>query len=454
MNNLIKRTVPVILVVCCIFLGLSVPFVSAESVGSLNNNSSPYLDLLPYLSVENPITFNGSTERYIGFSSAPVADYSYIDILFYTDSTDFSIPMYAGGATVYHIDGDLYRAFGQMYYDSHNNMSPYFYIDCNNGSYFTFVSCKVTLQDFSPVAIPYSYKLATPYNSVSGTFSVGSANVSAPFDTNIPDISDGSLLSYFISLTLETSIQKKFDYVSIPLSISCNDISSIRVNQGDLPVEFTYNFFNPTINESTSNRTRYIYLLIDLTSLDRSSNVPISVYIDGSFASGNGSLTYFHDAYGYISIESNPIQYWIAAHTASVKSYFDSLTSKLSNWFSTNFTWLSNILDELKKLNGDDSEAVQAIQTQEEINVSVNNQLVGAVEDWNTNIEVVQTGYDSAVTKATPALGWLASLADRIFTNMGWFGNIYFLVGLISVIMLVLSKSGLARSVSRFRRNE
>ena len=131
-----------------------------------------------------------------------------------------------------------------------------------------------------------------------------------------------------------------------------------------------------------------------------------------------------------------------------VVTWFRKIYSVITNGFS-------NLLSKLDDVFGvNDTSVDAAVQTQEEINVSVNNQLVGAVEDWNTNIEVVQTGYDSAVTKAAPALGWLASLADRIFTNMGWFGNIYFLVGLISVIMLVLSKSGLARSVSRFRRNE
>ena len=66
----------------------------------------------------------------------------------------------------------------------------------------------------------------------------------------------------------------------------------------------------------------------------------------------------------------------------------------------------------------------------------------------------MQTNYDMAFEKTTPALVWLASLADGIFNGMGWFGNVYFLVGLISVIMLVLSKSGLAHKIGSISRRK
>ena len=226
-----------------------------------------------------------------------------------------------------------------------------------------------------------------------------------------------------------------FDSLTFYLNMSIESLSSVTASVGDLFIYPEVSYFNSSDVESFSTVT----VTIDLTGIDRSQG-SLSLFITGLYHSSN-SESYFGrivHCYGFVTnTTDNVVVTWFRKIYSVITNGFSNLLSKLDDVFGVN-----------------DTSVDAAVQTQEEINVSVNNQLVGAVEDWNTNIEVVQTGYDSAVTKAAPALGWLASLADRIFTNMGWFGNIYFLVGLISVIMLVLSKSGLARSVSRFRRNE
>lgn len=434
-----KRTL-IVFVVCCICMSLAVPFVSASSTGTLGTvNDSNWFDLTSFLSSSYyPISSTDSIE--ISFGEAPISRYFLVDVLFYTDSSDFGFYTYTEYLDIVSITNNLYRAYGYMYTGS-KHAKPYLYFSANNGSYLDILSVKVSLNDFSYYEIGYSYSIVN--RSYSGTFthSVGAGSVRGDLNMGISDPINVGDQSFYIRLSSSLDDIKKYDFLQFNLSLACSEISSIRCNQNNTSIDFSTNFFNPISN--SNNATRYLQLTVDLSKIDLSSSYPLSIYIDGTIYEPASSPVYFNTAIGFLSLSDNSIQSWLSA-----------LFVNLRSWFSTQFSKLDQVISELKILNGRDSEAITAQQTQEEINVSVNNQLVGAVEDWNTNIEVVQTNYDMAFEKTTPALVWLSSLADGIFNGMGWFGNVYFLVGLISVIMLVLSKSGLAHKIGSISRRK
>lgn len=433
-----KRTL-IVFVVCCICMGLAVPYASATTFGTLDNDGL-WFDLMPFIN-NSYITFSNSGQSVVSFDSAPTTNYYNVDFLFYTDSTDFRVATPTMYLTVYKIDDQLYRAVGN-FIGKNQNRGPYLYFNHNNGSFLSVISCRMSLQDFSYYEIPYSYSISNrSYTSSDFTHSVGAGSVLADLAMGISDPVNYARSKFFIYIKPSIEDIKKYDYLNFNLSLKCANIYSIRCMQGYVSIDFSTNFINP--DGGSDNHTRYVQISVDLSKIDKSSSYPLSIYIDGDFAEHDPSTVYFNPAMGYLSVNDNSLQSWLSA-----------LFVNLRSWFSTQFNKLDQVISELKILNGRDSEAITAQQTQEEINVSVNNQLVGAVEDWNTNIEVVQTNYDMAFEKTTPALVWLASLADGIFNGMGWFGNVYFLVGLISVIMLVLSKSGLAHKIGSISRRK
>lgn len=75
-------------------------------------------------------------------------------------------------------------------------------------------------------------------------------------------------------------------------------------------------------------------------------------------------------------------------------------------------------------------------------------QIGSAVDEWNGNISVVTDGFNSGLDGATPALVWLSNIAEGVFDGLGWFGNIYFFLGFLSVFFLIMSKSGLAGKIN------
>lgn len=432
-----KRTL-IVFVVCCICMSLAVPYASATTFGTMSNDGF-WFDLMPYIN-KSYITFSNPGEIKVNFDPAPITNYNNVDILFYTDSTDFAVGSSTSYLSVYEIGFQLYRAVGNLKNPT-SSKTAYFYFEPKDGSFLSVISCSVSLQAFSYYDIGYSYSLVN--RSYSGTFdhAVGAGSVSTDLSMGISDPINYSRSSFYIKINPYMDDIRKYDFLNFNLSLTCANIYSIRCIQHNVSIDFSTNFINP--DGGTDNHTRYLQIFVDLSKIDRLSSYPLSVYIDGDFSEGDSSTVYFNPAIAYLSVNDNSMQSWLSA-----------LFVNLRSWFSTQFTKLDQVISELKILNGRDSEAVSAQQTQEEINVSINNQLVGAVEDWNTNIEVVETGYDMAFSKTTPALTWLASLADGIFNGMGWFGNVYFLVGLISVIMLVLSKSGLAHKIGSISRRK
>lgn len=424
MSNLIKRTVPVILVLALCLTCLVSP-VSASSV-----DDHQLIEALDYYTGDTYF-FPNSTSFFFDIEKPSTSSIYYMELLIRTDYEDLSVNFCssANPMTIYKVTDKVYRCVWSGVYAQ--SLFRFLLYGSNSATFVNVLSARYSCYPLTGDELDCGYSFSDGYSTSSGTHLIGSD------PTRFSAYSSDDLLgdlNYYIYVYPHS--WQAYDYLTVYLNLLVESISSVVVLCGDQVIYPEVSYYNPTTNEDVFVLST---ITIDLSAVDR-SNSSLALYINGCYyPSSNtdflGRLVSCH-GYFYTNTDDTSIS-WIKRFFNTITSNHDSLMIKL---------------DEIFGVNDDSASAAQ--QTQEEINVSVNNQLVGAVEDWNSNIEVVQTGYDSALTKATPALGWLASLADRIFTNMGWFGNIYFLIGLISVIMLVLSKSGLARSVGRIRRSD
>lgn len=229
---------------------------------------------------------------------------------------------------------------------------------------------------------------------------------------------------------------KKYDYVDYFLSLNVNSISSISCYIGNetLPFEVSIFYSDGTdiiyrsyeyaesgvvsewdINHSLENDFVDVIVRIDLTGVRKNLGYTPVVDIQGNYSKGQYNSITVNWYTGYISVKYSSTRFFIE----EIKAFFADLFGK------------------------DEPAAEQAAQSQEQLNVEINNQVSAAVSDWDVHIVEVQDGYDSGFEGAVPALSWLSSLAEGIFGNMGWFGSIYLLVGLISVYVLFLNKGGL-----------
>lgn len=428
-----KRIIPCLLVLVVCITCLVFP-VSAESFDqlsmfnlldytSLNDDGSNTLSVVG----DHTFIFNCPSRYFVG----------YVDILVTitggNDSISASIARFSGAdpsaLNVDFLGNSLYRISGEILYFDYTS----FYLTISSSSQesrrYNFISFDVspTLSDHYDLAGDMSVRNAI--GTAKTSFTAGSS-VTLDFPS-----ADGTTMKTEFTYTLRPFKCEYYDYVFVSLFLNNQSIFSISAGWEDtvVPVHILSYF------DSDADYT-YINLVLDLSSISRTdgtdSNIPVSLYITGEHNMSSDFPYYIvlNRCYGVVDIEE-PSQFRILI--LKLESLFGSLQDKLDDIFGT-----------------DDPDVEDAITTQDDINILINNQIIGAVEDWNTNIDVVEVGYDAAFLKTTPALSWLASLADRVFSNMGWFGNIYFLLGLISVIMLVLSKSGLARSVGRIRRND
>lgn len=405
---------------------------------------SNFHDLLDYSSVndsgDNYFSFTNSGTIYFDVPSKAV--YRYVDMLVTFNGaipTSVSVGPSASSTnfelTLQKVSGRLYRVYGDLDSKTYTQFYINFVTGSSSTTYCTIHSCKVSFVATDTVS---STARLWVYDSFGGSSYV---TMSSPDEE--PEIFltylEGSTVTAG-DFTCEISLTEwiRFSSMDVLVFLDIEQINTIFVRQGDTLLDYDISYVTPHASGSIKDYF-WVMVHVDLSKCSLESSEVPKLDITGTYYNQLDSCKIrLKSVTGYAELpEPNVlITFWY----------------NLRDFFSSKFSTLFDKIDEAFGMN--DHSASSAQQTQEEINVSVNNQLVGAVEDWNTHIEVVQTGYDSALTKATPALGWLASLADRIFSNMGWFGNIYFLIGLISVIMLVLSKSGLARSVSRFRRND
>lgn len=432
MSNLIKRTVPVLLVLVLCATCLVSPASAATE--------STMYDLLDYSTLDdtgsNYVVFNNSSTVFYSVPNRSVIRYVDMTISMVGAVSEVSVgpnPNLLVPLTVEHIDGYLYRVYGSISSLTFSSFCINFDSGSSSNSWYTIHSIKVSTSEVSPVR---SLGSLWVYDSVGGSSSV---SMSSPTDE--PEIylsqDTGATVSYAdFACSVSLSEWKKFDYLDVLLYLDVEHINSIFAKHGSISLDCDISYLTPA---DQINTYYWVMVHVDLSSADRSSSVVPTIELTGTYYNQvNYNKIRLKSITGLVSIpDPSPLlSYWY----------------NLRSFLSTNFNTLFAKIDLAFGL--DDNSASSAQQTQEEINVSVNNQLVGAVEDWNTHIEVVETGYDLAFTKTTPALDWIASLANGIYSGLGWFGRLYLLIGLVSVFMLVLSKSGLSRKIgSSIRRS-
>lgn len=466
MSNYIKRIVPVILVLAlCISCLVSPASAVSDSTmyelldySSLNDSGSNYVSFIGSKSVEYDIPYV-SIIRYVDMVISMVGAVSSVSVGY--DSVLKQL-------NVVQIGNDLYRVYGSIPSVVYEYLTIYFDSASTSYSWYTILSIKISATNYSSFPSLGSLNV---WDSLSGSTTISMSSSSDEPEVYLTQ-DPGSTVSYadFISCVY-LSEWKKYDYMDVSLYLDVEHINTISVRHVDTFLDFDVSYLTPA---DSINTFYWVLIHVDLSKVDRSSTVSPKIDITGTYYNQvdynkirlksitgfavlpdpSSLLSFWYNLRSFLSSSFSNLSTWISNQTTAIQTQFTQLKTSLSSWFSTQFSKLDQVIDELKILNGTDSEAKDAQQTQEEINVSINNQLVGAVEDWNTNIEVVETGYDMAFSKTTPALTWLASLADGIFNGMGWFGNVYFLIGLISVIMLVLSKSGLAHKIGSISRRK
>lgn len=102
----------------------------------------------------------------------------------------------------------------------------------------------------------------------------------------------------------------------------------------------------------------------------------------------------------------------------------------------------------LVALFGSDLAAGEANQTQNEYHNDSQELVMQAVDNWDGNIDYAEAGFNDSIQFVSPSLAWLSLLGSKIYNNLGVFRSLYLSVGLMSVIMLLLSKSGVAAKLS------
>ena len=128
----------------------------------------------------------------------------------------------------------------------------------------------------------------------------------------------------------------------------------------------------------------------------------------------------------------------------SSQNWFESMISSIEDGFSS-------VIDTFDKFfGGEESHKVQdAITEQDNLNVDINNQIENSVDQWNVNITLIEGGYNTAWQNTLPVLVWMSNLANGIFNGMGWYANIFYMVGFTGIVLLILSKSGLGSKMKK-----
>ena len=132
------------------------------------------------------------------------------------------------------------------------------------------------------------------------------------------------------------------------------------------------------------------------------------------------------------------------SNDGSNQNWFESMISSIEDGFAS-------VIDSLDKFfGGEESHKVQdAITEQDKLNVDINKQIEDSVDQWNVNITLIEGGYDTAWQNTLPVLVWMSNFANGIFNGMGWYANIFYMVGFTGIVLLILSKSGLGSKMKK-----
>lgn len=145
-----------------------------------------------------------------------------------------------------------------------------------------------------------------------------------------------TLTDFGFSVYITPNRWKKFDYIDLVLSISCDSISSVSVNIGNTVPNFTVNEILPDMNSNY-----FISLRIDLTDVVRSKTNNLAINVSGRLntayggANAGNNLFQISSCVGSISqtlIDSD--SYWLRIVDASISAGFSDVLDVLEGLVS------------------------------------------------------------------------------------------------------------------------
>lgn len=360
--------------------------------------------------------------------------FRYVDMVISSDIADMTVT-YAGyqlnTVLISNAYGYTYRVYGDLVGDPNGYLD--FYISGSSGSTAIFEQLRVTSLDYSQSVIQSTGKLFCnhpEYGTYTEEMSTPQADVRITFD----------IYQYFDTTTFLSQVTplewEKFDYVDLFITVSCSSIDSItaKLDYSSVPYTITYldsEYFAdiPSDGETDLKTSEYrMCIRLDVRGLDRTSVADPYVEITGTYAPG-----VLDDQYIMLTGVTGIV-------CADVPSELGTFWQRLQGFLVALF-------------GAGDPEAGEAAATQEQVDYEMNLYVVDAVNDWDGNVEYVESGFTSGLALVSPALAWIGSLASRIFINMGGFSAMYLVIGFMSVIMLLLSKSGIASKISNSVRS-
>lgn len=240
-------------------------------------------------------------------------------------------------------------------------------------------------------------------------------------------------------LWLTTPIWEGYDFIDVQLQFRVSHITSISATLGDVNIPIEYGYIS---DSAFDGQSFYLTVRMDLRGLESTSADPV-LKVCGMISWEYTSLVALTACSGVTIIQDPEL------------NFFESILAAIADFRNSIGSWLEGLFEKYFG-SGDSgtSAGASASQTQQEVMIESNQFVSNAVTDWNLHSESLQTSSDLAMGHATVGLLFLSNWAVKVFDNMGWFGSVYLMVGLVSAIMLLLSKSGIAyRIASADRRN-
>lgn len=227
----------------------------------------------------------------------------------------------------------------------------------------------------------------------------------------------------------------KYDFVDIMLKVDSAGIESVTAEFNGLYIMDRISVIDsgvPAISEENSSSEnintieswQWVLVRVDLRGLQRSVDSMPVINVTGAYY-GSDSKIQLTSVNGILAIEP----------------------------YSETSFWWEQVTEFFTDLFGADDAQQEVIdqvqQNQADLNVSVNEQISSSVDSWNVNITTVKGSYDTAYQNTLPALLWLSSFANGIFNGMGWYANIFYMIGFVGIVALILSKSGLGSKIKK-----
>lgn len=356
-------------------------------------------------------------------------------------------------------DSNLYRVYGTI---DGTLMTFPFTVNISGATYVEFVQFRLlTAPQYSfpaPASLfldngmsTYSFSDSTGYSSLGTFFTVNDIGQEDPLLWNA-EIRSYDWYKYD---TLEFYIRCRLDLISyITVESESGDISfpySVSYIKND-SAEFSWLDQSGALVSSTYNEVEAI-ISVDVSGVPH-DNENLNYYpvlkLGGQWftqwVNNDGPVRYFYLDYvrGYVKYQTYDSVLWRLSQIYTyVKTWLYTINQSIK-------TWGQNIVD---ALNPEVQSMTDAAESQMEVNVQVNTMVSDSIAEWDTYHVQVSDGAEEGIQKAMPAFSWLSSIADGIFTQMGWFGNMYLFVGACSAFFLILSKSGIAHKISSAARS-